>query len=98
LDDITQLKHGDSRAREVARSANNCSLGKIHQQIFYKRERPPLGQGNLSLRACEQGAAVRYLDADETISNESIVFGCEGLRAGAARGPGLEGVKRDLRV
>jgi hypothetical protein len=71
---------------------------KIHQQIFYKRERVLLEQGNLGLRACEQGAAVRYLDADETISNESIVFGCEGLRADAARAPGLEGVKRDLRV
>jgi hypothetical protein len=72
LGDITLAKRGDSRARLAAPTANDCSTGKIHQQIFYKRDRSLLERGNLPLRACEQGAATRYLDADETISNESI--------------------------
>jgi hypothetical protein len=60
---------------------------KIHQQIFYKRGWLLLKRGNSGLRACEKGAALRYLDADETISNESIVFMRERLIAGAARAP-----------
>ncbi|MBY0312776.1 MAG: hypothetical protein K2W85_11965, partial [Phycisphaerales bacterium] len=91
-------RRSDSRARNVSKSPNTCLVEKIYQQIFYKRLWTLFDLGEMNLRGCEKSAAMRYLDADETISNESIGSRRGGSCTGVSGVPGLEGVKHDLRV
>ena len=61
----------DSRAPND-RSARNGQFDHQDRSHFFYKHPPPVCETRfVTFRGCEPDAAMRYLDADETISNES---------------------------